>query len=553
MVAIPSIRRDTRGWLSLSRPPSASVVILDAATQDDLDTQIAALPEPESILWVGSPGMAMALAKRLAPVAAASDVTVAARGDILVAIGSANPRSHRQADRIALEPGVTLLRAPVERMDDPGAVVRDIAQNAARMVADERFDVVIATGGDTMEAILDGLDIGAFEILQELEPGFPLGRASLGDGRELLDRHEGRRLRRRQHAASCDRAAPPWRLRIRTGFVMTQTALLAVTMGDASGIGPEIVAKTLAKGAERTVVFGSYVVMENIVHRLGLDLTVRRIAGPEEARSELGSIEIVEATQIIAPPPLGVVSAISGQASFDAIVAAIAAAKAGKVSGIVTAPINKEAMASAGIRYPGHTEILADYGGAKRVAMMLANDDIRTVLVTIHTSLRKAIDQADFDAQMSAIRLANEGGKALGIAAPRVAVAGLNPHAGEGGLFGDEEIRIIRPAIEAARAEGIDASGPWPGDTVYMQARKGRFDVVVAQYHDQGLIPVKYLGLEKGVNITLGLPFVRTSPDHGTAFDIAGRGIADTASLETALAYARRLVAAQIKTKEGVV
>jgi 4-hydroxythreonine-4-phosphate dehydrogenase len=171
----------------------------------------------------------------------------------------------------------------------------------------------------------------------------------------------------------------------------------------------------------------------------------------------------------------------------------------------VTAPINKEAMASAGIRYPGHTEILADHGGAVRVAMMLANDDIRTVLVTIHTSLRKAIEQADFEAQMSAIRLAHEGGKALGFAAPRIAVAGLNPHAGEG----------------------------------------GRFDVVVAQYHDQGLIPVKYLGLEKGVNITLGLPFVRTSPDHGTAFDIAGQGIADPNSLQTALAYARRLAAAQ--------
>jgi 4-phospho-D-threonate 3-dehydrogenase / 4-phospho-D-erythronate 3-dehydrogenase len=180
--------------------------------------------------------------------------------------------------------------------------------------------------------------------------------------------------------------------------------------------------------------------------------------------------------------------------------------------------------------------------------MMLANDDIRTVLVTIHTSLRKAIEQGDFAAQMSAIRLAHEGGKALGFPAPRVAVAGLNPHAGEGGLFGDEEIRIIRPAIEAARAEGIDATGPYPGDTVFMQARQGRFDVVVAQYHDQGLIPVKYLGLEKGVNITLGLPFVRTSPDHGTAFDIAGQGIADHASLETALAYAKRLVAAQTTT-----
>ena len=331
---------------------------------------------------------------------------------------------------------------------------------------------------------------------------------------------------------------------------MTHIAPLAITMGDASGIGPEIVAKTLAKVTERAVVFGSHVVMADIVGRLGLNLSVRQIVDPDEARFEPGTIDVVEATKIVTPPQLGVISAISGQAAFDAIVAAIAAAKAGKVSGIVTAPINKEAMGGAGIRYPGHTEILADYGGARRVAMMLANDDIRTVLVTIHTSLRKAIDNADFDAQMSAIRLAHEGGKALGIASPRVAVAGLNPHAGEGGLFGDEEIRIIRPAIEAARAEGIDVSGPWPGDTVYMQARKGRFDVVVAQYHDQGLIPVKYLGLEKGVNITLGLPFVRTSPDHGTAFDIAGQGIADPVSLETALAYARRLVAGQTKNNQ---
>ena len=325
---------------------------------------------------------------------------------------------------------------------------------------------------------------------------------------------------------------------------------LAITMGDASGIGPEIVAKTLANGGERAVVFGSHVVMADIVRRLGLNVEVRRIDAPHEARLQPGVIDVIESTGIVEPPPIGQLSAISGQAAFDAIVAAIAAARSGEVRGIVTAPINKEAMGLAGIRYPGHTEILADFGGARRVAMMLANDDIRTVLVTIHMSLRKAIEQADFDAQMSAIRLAHEGGKALGIAAPRVAVAGLNPHAGEGGLFGDEEIRIIQPAIAAARAEGIDVSGPYPGDTVYMQARKGRFDVVVAQYHDQGLIPVKYLGLEKGVNITLGLPFVRTSPDHGTAFDIAGQGIADHASLETALAYAKRLAAAQATTNQ---
>lgn len=331
---------------------------------------------------------------------------------------------------------------------------------------------------------------------------------------------------------------------------MKNIAPFAITMGDASGIGPEIVAKMLAKGGERAVVFGSRVVMEDILGRLGMKLAVRRIATPREARFENGFIELVETTQITVQPPLGVISAEAGRAAFDSILAAIAAAKSGAVSGIVTAPINKEAMGCAGITYPGHTEILADFGGAARVAMMLANNDIRTVLVTIHTSLRKAIDQADFDAQIAAIRLAHEGGQALGIAAPRVAVAGLNPHAGEGGLFGDEEIRIIRPAIEAARAEGIDASGPWPGDTVYMQARKGHFDIVVAQYHDQGLIPVKYLGLEEGVNITLGLPFVRTSPDHGTAFDIAGKGIADPASIQTAMAYARRLVAAQPNTGE---
>ena len=322
---------------------------------------------------------------------------------------------------------------------------------------------------------------------------------------------------------------------------MTHPPLLAVTMGDASGIGPEIVAKTLGDG-EHAVVFGSHAVMTDIVRRLGLGLEIRAVNDLRDAGGQPGRIDVLEVTRIVEPPALGEINAISGQASFDAIVAAITAAKAGEVGGIVTAPINKAAMARAGIGYPGHTEILADLGGATRVAMMLANDDIRTVLVTIHTSLRTAIEQADHAAQMSAIRLAHEGGRALGFAAPRIAVAGLNPHAGEGGLFGDEEIRIIGPAIEAARAEGIDASGPWPGDTVFMQARTGRFDVVVAQYHDQGLIPVKYLGLEKGVNITLGLPFVRTSPDHGTAFDIAGRGIADPASLQTAMAYARRLV-----------
>ena len=331
---------------------------------------------------------------------------------------------------------------------------------------------------------------------------------------------------------------------------MTQPLPVAITMGDASGIGPEIVAKVLAKGHARAIVYGSALVMREAVDRLGLGLAVRVADSPLTARFAKGGIEVVEATEIVELPPVGEVSPVSGKAAFDAVVAAIQAARAGSVSAIVTAPINKKAMNSAGFHYSGHTEILTDYGGGKRVVMMLANDEIRTVLVTIHTSLRSAIVQADFDAQLTAIRLAHQGGQALGMETPRIAVAGLNPHAGEGGLFGDEEIRIIAPAIKVAQSEGIAVSGPWPGDTVYMQARKGHFDIVVAQYHDQGLIPVKYLGLEKGVNITLGLPFVRTSPDHGTAFDIAGKGIADPASLETAIAYARQLAAARIDSRE---
>lgn len=338
---------------------------------------------------------------------------------------------------------------------------------------------------------------------------------------------------------------------------MRSTALpIAITMGDPSGIGPEIVAKLfvrrVAEGtlqgenrARPAIVIGDPLVMRHALTLLRGTLQLRTVAAVSEAACEPGTIDVLASSRLDAPPPLGTVNARSGKAAFDAIALAIELAAAGQIAGIVTAPIHKESLAAAGFGYPGHTEILADRGKAGRVAMMLANDEIRTVLVTIHCSLREAIERADFAAQMSAIRLAHAGGKALGLAAPRIAVAGLNPHAGEGGLFGREEIEIIAPAVAAARREGIDASGPWPGDTVFMQARAGRFDIVVAQYHDQGLIPVKYLGLDKGVNITLGLPFIRTSPDHGTAFDIAGQGIADPASLETAFDYACRLAAAR--------
>ncbi|MDA8248754.1 MAG: 4-hydroxythreonine-4-phosphate dehydrogenase PdxA, partial [Rhodospirillales bacterium] len=214
---------------------------------------------------------------------------------------------------------------------------------------------------------------------------------------------------------------------------------------------------------------------------------------------------------------------------------------AGRIAALVTAPISKAAWHAAGIGFPGHTELLAARAGVSEFAMMLANDELRVVLVSIHVPLAEAIRLVTPAAELRAIRLAAAAARRFGIARPRVAVAGLNPHAGEDGLFGAEDRAVIAPAVAAARAEGIDASGPWPGDTVFARARTGAFDVVVAQYHDQGLIPVKYLGLDQGVNVTLGLPFVRTSPDHGTAFDIAGTGRASDASLRAAVRMAARM------------
>ena len=251
----------------------------------------------------------------------------------------------------------------------------------------------------------------------------------------------------------------------------------------------------------------------------------------------------------LAALPLGRIDGRNGAAAARCIEAAVRLVMAGEAQAIVTAPIHKEALAAASVPYPGHTEMLqalaATPGSAPPpVRMMLANEELRVVLVSIHVALRQAIDAVTFDAVLQTVQIAHQAAAAWGQTRPRIAVAGLNPHAGEGGLFGDEEIRFIAPAVQAARAQGLDVQGPFAPDTVFMRARRGEFDLVVAMTHDHGLIPVKYLGVEQGVNITLGLPFVRTSPDHGTAFDIAGRGVADPASLIAALAMARRLAAA---------
>ncbi|MBV8603489.1 MAG: 4-hydroxythreonine-4-phosphate dehydrogenase PdxA [Pelomonas sp.] len=335
-----------------------------------------------------------------------------------------------------------------------------------------------------------------------------------------------------------------------------RAAPLLVTMGDACGIGPEIVAKAwLAERPRDVCVVGDLGVLRAAAAPLGLPVVRVDALGALHADAPADALAVwpppgLAALGDLGDLPVGRVDARAGRAAALCIEAAVAAVQAGQGRAIVTAPIHKEALHAAGVAYPGHTEMLqalaARQGVPRPVRMMLANDELRVVLVTIHCSLRQAIEQIKLDSVLQTLRIADAALRRFGLAAPRLGVAGLNPHAGEGGLFGSEEIDHIAPAVAAARAAGIDARGPFAPDTVFMRARHapghpGEFDAVVAMTHDHGLIPVKYLGVEQGVNVTLGLPFVRTSPDHGTAFDIAGQGRADPASLLAALRMAREL------------
>jgi 4-hydroxythreonine-4-phosphate dehydrogenase len=353
---------------------------------------------------------------------------------------------------------------------------------------------------------------------------------------------------------------------------------IAITMGDPCGIGPEIVLKAFSGGLPApALVVGDPGLLAREAARLKLPLAIETIASPAslsagpapapfgpavapfgagaDAKSLAAAmraaqdpglrVPVIATTALPADLPAGRVDARAGDAAYRCIARAAALALRGEVRAVVTAPISKEAMHLAGHDYPGHTELLAELAGGVPVRMMLANSELRTVLVTIHVALREAIASLTVESVLQTIEITDAALRAAGIDAPRVAVAGVNPHAGEAGMFGREEIDVVAPAIARARERGIDASGPHPPDTVFMRARGfARYDVVVAMYHDQGLIPVKYLGIDDGVNVTIGLPFVRTSPDHGTAFDIAGTpgpdgfGAADERSLVAAFRQA---------------
>ena len=333
--------------------------------------------------------------------------------------------------------------------------------------------------------------------------------------------------------------------------------VLGVTMGDPAGVGPEIIARAAAEpqvvATSRPVVIGSADVMKAALALIGSPLVSHVVRDLEECRWANGTLEVLDLANVDAATlPRAQVSAAAGRAAYEAIERAILLAMERRIAAIVTAPVNKEALAAAGIPHAGHTEILAELSGTKDVAMLLAGKELRVIHVTTHVALRRVPDLVTRDRVLRTIRLAQKTMEDLGRDRARIAVAGLNPHAGEEGLFGDEEQTAIIPAIEEARREGIDVFGPLPADTLFSRARGGEFDIVVAMYHDQGHIPVKTLGFEydenakrwtglSGVNVTVGLPFVRVSVDHGTAFDRAWKGIANHESMVEAIEVAVRM------------
>ncbi len=319
--------------------------------------------------------------------------------------------------------------------------------------------------------------------------------------------------------------------------------IVGMTMGDAAGVGPEIIMKALNDPALfeacRPFVIGDAKMLERAEGIVRTGLAIRRMAVLPEAQFQFGAVDCLDLDLLPDGLPFGQVSAAAGDAAFRYLERAIQLANAGAIDAICTAPLNKEALHKGGHIYPGHTEILAELTGTADFAMMLAAPKLRVIHVTTHVGLLDAIRLVNPERVHNVIRLAHETLKRAGYQTPKIGVCGINPHAGENGLFGygEEETKII-PAVERARTEGIDVTGPLPADTLFFRAARGDFDIVVAMYHDQGHGPIKVLGLEAGVNITVGLPIIRTSVDHGTAFDIAGKGIADDRSIKEALRQA---------------
>ncbi|HWR42088.1 4-hydroxythreonine-4-phosphate dehydrogenase PdxA [Sporomusa sp.] len=328
--------------------------------------------------------------------------------------------------------------------------------------------------------------------------------------------------------------------------------ILGITMGDAAGVGPEIIVKALADKTMyelcQPVVIGDKKILERAIQVTKVSLKCRAVEHTAEVGKTFGMVDVFDLDNLPGDIPFGVVDQRSGKAAYEYIAQAVKLALRNDIHAIVTAPINKEAVNLAGYHFPGHTEILAQLGGAQNYAMMLYSEALKVIHVTTHVALRNACELITADRVQRIIELANSTMNLIGITEPRIAVAGLNPHCGESGLFGVEDEEHITPAIMACKKQGINVKGPIAPDTVFYRAAiKKEFDIVVVMYHDQGHIPLKLLDFHNGVNVTVGLPFIRTSVDHGTAFDIAGKGIADKSSMIESIKLGALMASSKVK------
>ena len=534
------------------------VFVLDAVGSKDLrEIALAATRLPTMPLLCGSAGLAAGLLSAIAPGDSVEPADEASTGPFLVVVGSTRELTAKQllrgerdlgVRRIHLSPGKEDIEAaatayargedvivatepnlPPERMGDS---IERLAAGARRLCESGRPCGILVTGGWTAVTLMRSLEATGVDVIAEVDDGVPLCRLCGGPfagtqlitkagalGNQSIISRAAKLMRsdRERHSSSGDDGALP---------------ILAITMGDPGGVGAEVIVKALSTGEVyswcRPLVLGHPEIMRSNLQHVADGAQIAEIEHPETAEFRPGRIEVLCPVELdLDKITRGRVCAESGRGAVEWVKAGVDLALEGRVDAIVTAPLNKEAMHLAGYPYAGHTELLGDRTQTRDYRMLLAAEQLKVVHVTVHMALSEVPERLSVERVFHTIRLGGEALVDLGFPQPRIAVSGLNPHAGEHRLFGDEDALAIAPAVEQGVEAGWDVTGPLPGDTLFHRAHRGEFDLVVAMYHDQGHIPIKLVAFADAVNITLGLPIVRTSVDHGTAFDIVGQGIAD--------------------------
>ncbi|MGW2326075.1 4-hydroxythreonine-4-phosphate dehydrogenase PdxA [Streptomyces sp. NPDC001700] len=568
----PALRSALRAAVAAGR-----VAVCDAETDTDLDAiveaSLSAAPPPH---LVGTGGLATALGRhRTAPGGAHADASARAEAatdrPLLVVVGTAEPGAVEQVRRLVADgavhvpldlagllaeppeaalppltaPVTVVTIAPAEAPGPPRRLVHGLARTVGAALAEHAGGVdLVLTGGETARRVLDALAVDRLDPVGQVHHGAvhlrtPDGRSvvtrpgSFGDPDSL--RHIVRALR--PHTRTEGPSMPP------KNPSTSPLPLIAVTMGDGAGIGPEVIVPALLAPETlrrcRPVVIGDAERLRQAARLRDIACDIVTVGAPAEAEFTPGRINIVDLGLLPADLPWGELSAVAGDAAYQYVRTAARLAMDGEVQGICTAPLNKGALHAGGHFFPGHTELLAHLTGVEEVSMMLATPTVKVIHVTTHIGLIDAVNKIEPGLVERTVRRGHDAMVRAGTPEPVIGVCGINPHAGENGLFGygEEEEKIV-PALEVLRGDGIDARGPLPADTAFFLAGRGDYDLIVAMYHDQGHGPVKVLGLEAGVNLTVGLPVIRTSVDHGTAFDIAGTGKADAGSMIEALRQA---------------